>query len=52
MISATIGVINTDRLSEKLQELKAKTIVDEAKQEVTKEKEEATNVRKTSSDIL
>lgn len=51
MISATIGVINVDRLAEKLQELKAKNIVDEAK-ETTKEKEEATNVRKTSSDIL
>ena len=51
MLSATIGVVNVDRLAEKLQELKAKNIVDEAK-ETTKEKEEANNALKTSSDIL
>lgn len=52
MISATIGVINTDKLAEMLEEMKAAKIIKEATIEVSQEKEETTNVRKTSSDVL
>ena len=52
MISATIGVINTDKLAEMLEQMKAGSILKQAQEATKQEKEEVNNARKTSSDIL
>ena len=52
MISATIGVINTDKLAAMLEQMKANNILEQAQEATKQEKEEVSNVRKTSSDIL